>query len=667
MLRPVPMVHFRVQVPNRDAAVATRAIAAAGLLHLVDIAHGRTPYDASPPGVRELYASLRDLANRIRLTAERLGINRHEPTGAVEANNVTDFAVERDRILLLFEPFEKRVAALCKTNGEARDRLATLQDSVAQAERVRRADLDLDRILPLRFVVVRLGIAQADALSSISAILAPAPHAVIPLDNSGEDVLFAAAAPTHARARLEEAMRLAVAQPIAMPKSAGDLDPVRLAGELEKCQEAVAAAQSAIEDERSKSGGLLASLTQRSETSMLLLQAQTFFAASGRFVVISGWVPKESAERLEQRVRTATKDHAIVEIEAAEHVPGYAEGTLRVPILHHNPLLLRPFQKLVEIYGTPSYKEVEPTAFFAIAFLAMFGLMFGDVGHGAVLFSAGWFLYRYLPRFLDYGILLMEAGSASTLFGVLYGSVFGIRGLIPTLWLEPIADLPTFMIIAAGFGAVVVTVGLVLNIMNTWRSGDLKAALIGPKGITGALLYWMVLVVIARAFVPANVRIPNAIIFALASAAVLLLAIARPLIRVLQKHAPLRPRPEVRTAPWWLNALEASVELVDTLFSFFANTISFVRIAAFAAVHAAAFLAIFALVDTISRFAFGGVLAALVQVAGNALVIVLEGLIVSVQVLRLEYYEFFGKFFRSGGEPYEPLTLHPPIRSQRHA
>ena len=121
----------------------------------------------------------------------------------------------------------------------------------------------------------------------------------------------------------------------------------------------------------------------------------------------------------------------------------------------------------------------------------------------------------------------------------------------------------------------------------------------------------------------------------------------------------------MHTTPWWLLALEASIELVDTLFSFFANTISFVRIAAFAAVHAGVFIAIFALADTIAAMRFGGVLSIAVHVAGNVLVILLEGLTVSVQVLRLEYYEFFGKFFRGGGEPYAPLTLRP--RSERHA
>jgi V/A-type H+-transporting ATPase subunit I len=101
------------------------------------------------------------------------------------------------------------------------------------------------------------------------------------------------------------------------------------------------------------------------------------------------------------------------------------------------------------------------------------------------------------------------------------------------------------------------------------------------------------------------------------------------------------------------------VEIVDTLFSYFANTISFVRVAAFAAVHAGVFIALFALADTVARLRFGGLLSIVSLVAGNIVIIFLEGLTVSVQVLRLEYYEFFGKFFRGGGEPYRPLMLRP--------
>jgi V/A-type H+-transporting ATPase subunit I len=657
MLRSVPMAHFRAQVPNRDAAVATRAIAAEGLLHLVDIAHGHAATDASPPGVRELYAAFRDIVHRIHATADRIGIPREDIRGAINGDDITDFAIERDRILLVLEPVETRVQEIVRRLGEAREQLTSTRDACADAERVRLANVDLGRVLPLRFAAARLGIAPAEALPSIASILAPASHAVIPLDERDETVLFAAAVPVHARARLDEAMRLTSARAVPLADESG-------AATLTQCENAFADAERALAEERSASQAALEQIARRAETAMLLLQAQTFFAAAGRFVVISGFVPLDGAERLAQRVRTATKDHAIVELEPVENMPGVSEGTLRVPILHHNPLLLRPFQKLVDIYGTPSYAEVEPTAFFALGFLAMFGLMFGDVGHGAVLFSAGWFLFRYIPRFLDYGILLMEAGTASAVFGVLYGSVFGIRGLIPTLWLEPIEDLPRFMMIAVAFGVLTVTGGLVLNIINSWRGGDWKAALYGPRGLTGAMLYWIVLVILARAFVPATVRIPGMVLGVVVLAAVAIIAGARPLMRLLG-HDVRRPRPPVRTTPFWLHALEASVELVDTLFSFFANTISFVRIAAFAAVHAGVFIAIFALADTIAAMRFGSVLSIVVHVAGNVLVILLEGLTVSVQVLRLEYYEFFGKFFRGGGEQYAPLTLRP--RSERHA
>jgi V/A-type H+-transporting ATPase subunit I len=129
----------------------------------------------------------------------------------------------------------------------------------------------------------------------------------------------------------------------------------------------------------------------------------------------------------------------------------------------------------------------------------------------------------------------------------------------------------------------------------------------------------------------------------------------RPLVRLVEQGKPARVQHS--DTPRWLTALEGSVELVDSLFSFFANTISFVRVAAFAAVHAGIFIAMFALADTIANYRFGQPLGVLTLVAGNIVMIFLEGLTVSVQVLRLEYYEFFGKFFRGGGEPYRPLML----------
>jgi len=400
----------------------------------------------------------------------------------------------------------------------------------------------------------------------------------------------------------------------------------------------------------------LRDMLAREEACVLLLQAQERFGAAGRFIVISGWVPAADAGRLRAALATASPE-AIVDLETPAGIATIGTGGA-VPILHRNPLLLRPFQPLIDLYDTPSYGEVQPTAFFAASFLLMFGLMFGDAGHGALLGAAGYYLFRYIPRYLDYGILLMEAGAASTAFGLLYGSFFGIPGALPVLWLEPTRDLPAFMRVAVALGVVLVSAGLILNVVNSWRLGQRASALFSVRGLFGAFLYWTALALIMRTLLPSAFVVPAWLLVALAAAAGTLVALRAPLVRWLEHGA--RPRPEGPPAPAWLAALEGSVELVDTLFSYFANTVSFIRVAAFAAVHAGVFVAMFAVSDTLARMRWGGALAMAALVVGNVVLILLEGLTVSVQVLRLEYYEFFGKFFRGGGEVYRPLTLAPP-------
>jgi hypothetical protein len=232
------MVHVRVQVPNRDAAVATRAIATEGLLHLVDIAHGHAPFDASPPGVRELYAAFRDLVNRIRLTADRLGLQREELTGAMDGDDITDFAAERERIALLLEPLEARLLDLNRKSIEARDHLTAARDRAGDATRLRDAAVAIDRLAALRFVAMRLGVSPAKALPAIAAMLSPAAHALVPLDEREGSVLFAALVPPHARARLDEAMRLTSTKTMALPRAIVELEPGQLAGELAEAERA---------------------------------------------------------------------------------------------------------------------------------------------------------------------------------------------------------------------------------------------------------------------------------------------------------------------------------------------------------------------------------------------------------------------------------------------
>lgn len=655
MLQSVPMVHMQIQVPGREAAAVTRHIATQGLLHLIDIAHGRVAAaDAAPPGTREQLAAFRDLTQRIRRTAEHLELPVPDPTGALAANDVRDFELERRAIELALTPIETRVGELWDARASAHERAVTLRTTLGSIERLGAVRLGIARLKALRFTAIALGLIKPEELTTLAAMLAPAPFAIVPLDEPRPAMLAAAAVPASVRDRLDNALRVVAFERIALDEvPEGPLDGAR--GALQTITADEARLTTELDELRTTARQTLIDLLLRAEVATLLLQAQTYFAATGRFVVISGWIPESSAADMARAISAATGGSAIVDVQTPRDLPVAYAQALRIPILHRNPVFLRPFQSLIQMYSVPSYGEIQPTAFFAISFLLMFGVMFGDAGQGLVLFSAGYCLWRYLPRFLDYGVLLMECGAASTLFGVLYGSFFGVEGLLPVIWMEPIHNLSQFMTIAIAFGIVLVSGGLALNIVNSWRAGERVSALLGPRGVSGAFMYWVSLALVARALIPGNVVVPNELLATMAAVPVILLILRRPIVRWFDRDREQRAADS--HVPRWLTALEGSVELVDTLFSYFANTISFVRVAAFAAVHAGVFIAMFALADTLSQLRFGQPLSIVTLVVGNVVMILLEGLTVSVQVLRLEYYEFFGKFFRGGGEEYRPLML----------
>ena len=655
MLQPVPMVHMQIQVPNRESAAVTQHIAAQGLLHLIDIAHGRVASaDAAPAGTREQLAAFRDLAQRIRRTAERLEVPLPDPAGALSSSELRDFDLERREVETALQTIEARVDALWHEREAARERAEILRTTLASAERLTAAGVELARLKALRFTTVALGMVRPDELTSLASVLAPAPFALVTLDSGNATVLTAAAVPASARDRLDAALRVVAFERISLDDLPdGSTEASRNA--LMDATRSETAAAARLAELSADSRQTLIDLGQRADLATLLLQAQTYFAAAGRFVVISGWIPETNAADMARAITAVTAGRAIVDIQKPQDFPEAFAEALRIPILHRNPVFLRPFQMLVQMYGVPSYTEIQPTAFFAISFLLMFGVMFGDAGQGLVLFSAGYCLWRYMPRFLDYGVLLMECGAASTFFGVLYGSFFGIEGLLPVIWMEPIRDLPRFMTMAIGFGVLLVSGGLALNIVNSWRAGDRASALVGPRGVSGAFMYWVIVALGARALMPQGIVLPGWLLFAMIAVPVALLILKRPIVRMFAHGQPHRAA--AAHTPAWLGALEGSVELVDTLFSYFANTISFVRVAAFAAVHAGVFIAMFALAETLSALRFGQPLSVATLVVGNVIMILLEGLTVSVQVLRLEYYEFFGKFFKGGGEMYRPLML----------
>lgn len=387
-----------------------------------------------------------------------------------------------------------------------------------------------------------------------------------------------------------------------------------------------------------------------------LLEAEQRLPRTEASILLNGWVPEANAPALEASIRRTTGNRCAVEFKA----PGRLEDE-KPPVLLLHPRWLRPFQMLVSAYGLPDYHELEPTLFVAVSYVLMFGMMFGDVGHGSVLAAVGLLalLKGQTAKWRDAGLLLIFAAMSSIAFGFAYGSFFGIERFKKySLWQDPLEGDPLALMSGAIFiGIVMISLGLILNVINRFRRGDVIGGLLDKFGLVGALFYWGTLILIAKYTAIQSRGLLGAAILLFLVLPLLGWALRGPIEYLLHHH-------RAQTARRGENLLSAITESLvgafEAVLSYLANTISFVRLAAYALSHAALLVATFMMSEEVKHLSVGGgILGVIVIILGNVVAIGLEGIIASVQALRLEYYEFFGKFFSGEGQPFEPFRLTP--------
>ena len=301
--------------------------------------------------------------------------------------------------------------------------------------------------------------------------------------------------------------------------------------------------------------------------------------------------------------------------------------TARAPLLLDNPLWARPFEIFSRALGMPSRNEADPSVLLAIAVPLMFGYMFGDVGQGFVIAVAA---FAVRKRF-QIARLFIAGGLAAAIFGVLFGSVFSLHDAFPAVWINPLDDPLSILLVPLAGGAALLTIGLALNALEAWWRGELVAWLTADAGYVVAYLGILAGLVNPAGFV---VAAAGALVFCLGHA-----------FRV--RHLPA--------------LLTAIAELVERLLQILINTLSFARVGAFALAHAGLSSAIAALMDASDNL----VAKALVLVAGNAVVLVLEVMVVSIQTTRLVLFEFFTRFLTAEGRIFRPLPAPPSISQEK--
>ena len=351
------------------------------------------------------------------------------------------------------------------------------------------------------------------------------------------------------------------------------------------------------------------------------------------FYILCGWMNKQDAKAMLREM----ENDAMVFCLSDENLE---ELGIKPPTKLKNPKFLKPFEMFVKMYGLPAYTEMDPTLYIALTYTLIFGIMFGDVGQGLVLVIGGFLIYKF--KKMPLAGIISVAGLWSTFFGFMYGSLFGAEEILKPIWRRPMDNIMSTLSLSVLFGVVIIIISMILHIINAIKERDVEALLFDQSGVAGLLCYGTVVVAVLLVYSghPKPAGILLAILIGLPLIAIML---KEPLGRIIKRKRALEPGTSVG-----MFLVEALVEVFDVVLSYATNTISFVRIGAFALSHAGMMGVVFTLAG-----AEHGTPNILAIILGNILVTGLEGLVVGIQVLRLEYYEMFSRFYKGSGKEFK--------------
>ena len=362
------------------------------------------------------------------------------------------------------------------------------------------------------------------------------------------------------------------------------------------------------------------------------------------YYILCGWMADDDVEKFMEEAKDDDKVFIVVE---DDHDSYFGEPPTKLD----NPKVFRPFEMFVRMYGLPAHGEIDPTVFVGITYSFIFGVMFGDVGQGLLLVIGGALIYHFKKAALA-GIIA-TAGIFSTIFGFVFGSIFGFEDIIEPLWLRPIdhmttlpfvGKLNTVFIVSVAFGMGIILIAMVLHIVNGLREHDIQATWFDANGVAGLVFYGSAVAVIVL-FMTGHAVPAGVVLAVMFGAPLLLILFGRPLTNRIRKRKEKEKEGKV------MFLVEGFFELFETLLSYFSNTLSFVRIGAFAVSHAAMMEVVLMLAGAEEGSPNWAVI-----VFGNLFVCLMEGLVVGIQVLRLEYYEMFSRFYKGSGRAFDPYT-----------
>lgn len=360
-------------------------------------------------------------------------------------------------------------------------------------------------------------------------------------------------------------------------------------------------------------------------------------------VIIQGWVRERDVGRL----REGFSD--IEEVEIVDVAPEPGEN---VPVYLENPPLIRPFEVITNIYGYPGYDEVDPTPILAPFFWVFFGICLGDAVYGVVLSLVSWyFLKRY--KLSDGGQklmrLLLYSGISTTIAGALMGSWLGdlptvfFRGsaferfVLSIKVVDPIGEPLVLMVVSFLMGIFQIWVGIIVKMYSLIKNGQVFEGIMSQGS-------WVLFLPGLLAWAASRAGIIDGVwpqYWALAGAVMVMVNAARG-----QKN-------------WLLKPFSGIYGLYGVV-GYFSDTMSYARLLALGLSSGVVAVVVNKLAELVVNMipVLGWGIVPVVLLAGHVFNLVINALGSFIHSGRLQFVEFFTKFFEGGGKPFKPLTRH---------
>jgi V/A-type H+-transporting ATPase subunit I len=679
------MKRIELSILDRDADRVIEYLGRQALLHLADeeAGPGADGMARVPPKESVQLVLIREKLEALRSAAAYLGIHFPEECGDSSTLPGEDEAALADRLCAA-------TAALSEREGEFRQEKAKVEETLHEVKAFENLSAPFRDLDQLSFLTLRVG--RLDPRGQELARESLGDRAlIIPLgkggEGTGERVL--AAASRKGRFALDSELKKYAFMPIAVPEDFKGVPSELIAG-LEGRLGVMAAELEQIQGEKTGLRDEAAPMLKRLAAAFLLgfqvEQLKGRLKALSSVYVLSGWVPAEELRSLATALESQTGGRVAIRAYDPEELPGVREGREKVPVSLDHGAFVRGFEGVVFSYGAPLYGTIDPTPFVAFFFTLLFGIMFGDLGQGLVLLLLGLFTgkkgLKALAGFRSYSTPLRAVVISSMVMGLLTGSVFtnedllkgptkavtgffmglfGIPGAAPEkiLQLMPEKESMDKLFYFFGFtiavGVVLNSIGLIVNIVNLWTLKRREKALFSKTGAAGLILFWYAISMAVRIML--NTGSAGTGTFAWFDLVGLLVPVfciffGPVLWRLLTGKRP------VLEEGLMVFIMEGFVEVLETASTYISNTVSFLRVGAFALSHAVLSFIVFTLSGLVAGAPVGPVLAFVIMIVGNAVIIALEGMIVAIQVVRLQYYEFFSKFFTETGVEYRPFRFN---------